>query len=119
MSDKLVHPYTFILDLCFSIVRSAAAEGIEAYTMGLTSSMQYFAYSAAMEGAKEATDGDHVKIPGGMSSITFDKTFGEALLSKVAHAPVLMSWTCIRSFMKCYHCRHYLAPLRFLHSTFA
>ncbi|CAM9090142.1 unnamed protein product [Scytosiphon promiscuus] len=54
-----------------------AAEGTEAYTLGLVSAMDYFQYARAMDGATHPTDGDDRKMKGGFASIVFDKESGK------------------------------------------
>lgn len=53
-----------------------AAKGEEAYTVGLLNGWNFLAYSTVMENAKESSDGDNVKVAGGMASLSFDDKFG-------------------------------------------
>ncbi|CAM9780211.1 unnamed protein product, partial [Hapterophycus canaliculatus] len=54
-----------------------AAEGTEAYTVGLVRAIDYFQYSTAMDGATHPSDGDDKKMAGGVASIVFDKESGK------------------------------------------
>lgn len=54
-----------------------AAEGVEAYTVGLIRATDFAKYSAAMGGATDPTDGDDIKMAGGFASIVFDQESGE------------------------------------------
>eukprot|EP00904_Undaria_pinnatifida_P007493 jgi/Undpi1/3874/HiC_scaffold_16.g07242.m1 len=53
-----------------------AAKGEEAYTVGILSAWDFLAYTSAMAGAKDASDGDHLKVAGGMTSLSFDEKLG-------------------------------------------
>ncbi|CAM9376658.1 unnamed protein product [Ectocarpus sp. 4 AP-2014] len=54
-----------------------AAEGIEAYTVGLIRATDFAKYSAAIGGATDPTDGDDKKMAGGFASIVFDQESGK------------------------------------------
>lgn len=73
----------FFVVLCFvpcvTIFVRAAAKGEEAYTVGILSAWDFLAYTSAMAGAKDASDGDHLKVAGGMTSLSFDEKLGKTL----------------------------------------
>lgn len=70
--------YRAVMSLLRLLCYLPAAEGVEAYTVGLIRASDLWKYTAAMSGAMDPTDGDNVKMAGGFASIVFDEESGES-----------------------------------------
>lgn len=62
--------------LVFHLMKSIAAEGTEAYTVGLIHATDYWKYGIHMDKASHPSDGDDIKMAGGMASVVFNRTSG-------------------------------------------